>query len=60
MLKKIAKFYKKHIYNKNITYDPDKLSFMHNFYYSRATKGLRVIILLKCLNFSYPGVIYFH
>ena len=43
MLKNIQK----HIYSKNITYDPGKLPFMHNVHYSRATKGLRIIILLK-------------
>ena len=33
MLKKIPKIYKKYIYSKNITYDPGKLSFMHNVHY---------------------------
>ena len=59
ILKKIPRIYKKHIYTKNISYDPCKLSFMHNFHYSRVTKGLRIIILLKCLNYPNPGVMYY-
>ena len=60
MLKNIPKMYKKHIYSKNITYDPGKLSFIYNFHYSRVTKGLRIIFLLKFLNCSYLGVMYYH
>ena len=57
MLKTI---YKKHIYSKNITYDPGKLSFIYNFQYSRVTNGLRIISLLKVLNYSYLGVMHYH
>ena len=60
MLKNIPKIYKKHIYSKNITYDSSKLSFIYNFHYSRVTKGLRIIFVLKFLNYSYLGVMYYH
>ena len=59
MLKKTPKIYKKYIYSKNITYDPGKLFFMHNVHYSRVTKALGIIILLKFLNHANPGAIYY-
>ena len=59
MLKKITKIYKKYIYIKNITYGLGKLSFMHNFHYIKVTKCLRIIILLKLLNYPNPGLMYY-
>ena len=60
MLKNISKIYKKHIYSKNITYDSAKLPFVCNFHYSRVAKGLRIIFLLKSLNYSYLGAMHYH
>ena len=59
MLKKFPKIYKKYIYSKSITYDPGKLPFMHNVHYIKITKCLRVVILLKLLNYQNPGVMYY-
>ena len=56
----IPKIYKRHIYSKNITYDPGKLSFIYNFHYSWVTRGLWIIIFLKFLNCPNPRVMYYH
>ena len=60
MLKKVLKIYKKHKYSRNIFNNPGKLSFMHTFHYSRLTKDLQIIILLRFLNYQNPGVMYYH